>query len=328
MKKMKFVLFGAAALLLLASCGSKPEIEDEVTPEAPTEIVDSAATEDDEAAAEAARKAAEEEAARKAAEEEAARKAAEEEAAKKAATEKDAEARKAAKKAYDTAKSQKAKIDENNLAGYDQKRYDEAEALLAEYEAIMNDSSVSGEELQKKAEDILGKYNTVCIIGFKKLAKDARDVAYESKKLADSVKAGVAQKETYKEAVDNFKEGDALYAMQAAEKACGRYKKADEIFSDLYKTVSEKRAAAQAAIEAAKKRVAEVEDIAIDADHIKPITDENQEGIEKEDAVLLEEETYADPKDAEADVPETIAEAVVEEIKEITVEIKNIGGDK
>ena len=301
MKKIILALSGAMALVLLASCGTKPEPVEEKKPEAPREIV---VTKEEETPEEPAVTEPEDNSA--------------------AEAEADAAARKAAEEAYGFAKAAKEKIDENNLAVYDQTRYDEAEALLAEYEAMKDDPSVSGAELQKRAEELLGKYNTVLLIGFKKLAKDERELAYNSKKLADSVKAGVAQKERYKEAADSFKEGDTLYAMQAAEKSYNKYKTAGQIFSELYTSVSEKRAEAQAAIDAAKQKVAEVNEIAVDADHTKPITGENQEGIEKEDAVLLEESEYADPKEAEAEVPETLTEAVVNEVTDV---INNLGGN-
>ena len=65
----------------------------------------------------------------------------------------------------------------------------------------------------------------------------------------------------------------------------------------------------------AKKRVAESAALANEADLNSPIT-EKVDGIEEEETVLLEEETFADPTQAEADLPETLDgenEEVVEE---------------
>ena len=129
----------------------------------------------------------------------------------------------------------------------------------------------------------------------------------EAKKKADSVKAGVARKTEYNEAADLMQSGDSLYSMQNAKKAAEKYKEANTKFTYLYQDVSEKRAAAQAAIEEAKKRVAESEKFAEEADVKAPIT-EQVEGIEDEDAVLLEADEYENPEEAEADLPESIEE--------------------
>ena len=75
--------------------------------------------------------------------------------------------------------------------------------------------------------------------------------------------------------------------------------------------VSAKRAAAAAAIEEAKKRVAESEKFAEEADVKAPIT-EQVEGIEDEDAVLLEADDYEDPEDAEVEIAEELEDVIVE----------------
>ena len=158
-------------------------------------------------------------------------------------------------------------------------------------------------------------FNSVLNIAYKQIAKDERSAAFVEKKNADSVKAGVAQKEKYNEAVELFKKGDTLYSMQNPEKAYENYKSSKEIFAAVYAEVSEKRAKAQKAIDEAKKRVAESAALANEADLNSPIT-EKVDGIEEEETVLLEEETFADPTQAEADLPETLdgeKEEVVEE---------------
>ena len=96
--------------------------------------------------------------------------------------------------------------------------------------------------------------------------------------------------------------------MQNSKKASEKYVSAEQQFSYLYKDVSEKRAAAQAAIEEAKKRVAESAKFAEEADVKAPITDEQVEGIESEDAVLLEADNYEDPEEAEVDIAEELEE--------------------
>ncbi|MCQ2584050.1 MAG: hypothetical protein MJ185_00540 [Treponema sp.] len=280
MKKTSLVVLATAALMIFVSCGSKPEPEPEVKPSAPETVVEEPVVNEEENSAEDAALAAEEA---------------------------DKAAREAALKAYEKALASKLEIEESELIEYDQKNYDEGNKLLLELEAMLKDDSVTGAQLEEKAKEVNARYNSVLYIGYKQLAKYWRDEAYESKRKADSVKAGVAEKDRYKNAVKEFKEGDTLYAMQAAEKAINHYIDADDEFSALYEEISVKRAAAQAAIEAAKKAVAEAEKLAAAADITDPV-DENTEGIEAEDAVLLEETEYANPDDAIEEVPETMAE--------------------
>nr|MBQ2234784.1 hypothetical protein [Treponema sp.] len=149
---------------------------------------------------------------------------------------------------------------------------------------------------------------------FKKLAKEERNGAFAAKRDADSVKAAVAEKAAYGKAVEDFKKGDSNYAMQNPEAALKNYQSAKDQFEVLFKTVSEKREAAQKAMEAAKNAVLETQNYAANADKEAPLTGEEVQGIESEDAVLLEVETFADPKAAEVELSETISEeAIVEE---------------
>ena len=94
--------------------------------------------------------------------------------------------------------------------------------------------------------------------------------------------------------------------MMGFESALDYYDEAYDIFASLYEDISEKRAAALAAIEAAKKSVEESAAVAQEADLEAPLTGD-VDGIEDEDAVLLEEDDYANPEDAEAYLSEDIS---------------------
>ncbi|MCR4578758.1 MAG: hypothetical protein K5681_00270 [Treponema sp.] len=218
-------------------------------------------------------------------------------------------------------KAQEAKkeIDDNGFAQYDQKDYDEAEAALAKVMESLDSEGALDASVTDSAKAAYSGYNTVLVITYKKLAKEERELAYAAKKDADSVKAGVSQKERYQAAADSFKNADSLYAMQNAKKAREQYIAAKDEFSALYKEVSERRAAAQAAIDAAKKRVQESEDFAVQADEASPITDENVDGIEAEDAVLLEEDVYEAPEEAEIEIAEDIEDQYIEERETVLV---------
>lgn len=192
-------------------------------------------------------------------------------------------------------------IDENGYASYDQNAYDQGvEAFEGLKDALLADGPLSA-DVSEKAQKAYASFNTVLIAAYKKLARAERDAAYKEKLNADSVKAGVSQKEKYSKAVQSFQIGDSCYSMQNAERAIVYYQEAKEVFAELYKDVSEKRAAAQAAIEAAKKRVEESANYAEEADSKSPVT-KQIDGIEDEDAVLLEEDEYEDPEEAEVEI--------------------------
>ena len=109
--------------------------------------------------------------------------------------------------------------------------------------------------------------------------------------------------------------------MQNPEAALKNYQSAKGQFEVLFKTVSEKREAAQKAMEAAKNVVLETQNYAATADKEAPLTGEEVQGIESEDAVLLEVETFADPKAAEVELSETISEEVIPEEATISDEV-------
>ena len=217
------------------------------------------------------------------------------------------------------ARDAKNEIDENDFAQYDQKDYDEAEDSLSKVLDALDAEGALGKDVFDAAQKAYSGYNTVLIITYKKLAKDEREAAFAAKKDADSVKAGVSQKERYQAAAENFKNADSLYAMQNAKKARELYISAKNEFNSLFKEVSARRAAAQAAIDEAKKRVQESEEFAVQADEESPITDENVDGIEAEDAVLLEEDAYEAPEEAEIEIAEDIDDQYEEVIETVTV---------
>lgn len=222
---------------------------------------------------------------------------------------------------YAKAKNAKIEIDENDLSGFAQKNYDEGVICLQKVEEALANIEEIEQNAQKDAESAYSNFTNVITIAYKKLAKEQRNLAYEAKVKSDSVRAGVSQKERYKEAADNFKSGDTLYSMQSPKKALEKYELAAQKFTELYEEVSEKRAAAQAAIEAAKRKVQESSQFAEQADEESPIT-EKLDGIEDADTVLLEEDDYENPEDAEADISEDIDdETLIEESDETDKEL-------
>ena len=191
------------------------------------------------------------------------------------------------------AKEMKEKADELGLS-------DEAAAnALTDFE-----NSENGSDQKANAEKALSAYSKLLLAHLGAMAKSERAAALEAKKNADSVKAGVAKKAEYTEASNTFKKADSNYVAKDLEGAYKGYRTAKNTFTNLYETIAAKRAEAQAAIERAKKRVAEAESYTVEADSIAPLTGEVA-GIEKEDAVLLEEDNFANPDDAIIDVEDS-----------------------
>jgi hypothetical protein len=331
MKKVYITILSIFTLLFFISCGSKPAAEDTTAPEAPdvTEAVEDLSENiADEGLSEAAKLAQLMEQINEA------RQAAIEAGADKNCPDqmnkldyllaglKDSDDPEGAAKSiidrynllanYSSALEAKKEIDDNDYASYAQNNYDRGVDNLAKVDAAFDSGSDDFDKsVFVNAENALKEFNTVINVAYKKIAKEEREAAMEAKKNADSVKAGVARKTEYNEAADLIQSGDSLYSMQNAKKAAEKYKDANVKFTYLYQDVAAKRAAAQAAIEEAKKRVAESEKFAEEADVKAPIT-EQVEGIEDEDAVLLEADDYEDPEDAEADIAEELEDDIDE----------------
>lgn len=207
------------------------------------------------------------------------------------------------------ARSMKERADELGFAGEDKSSYDKGAKALEEYDALAADSNSA--DLLAKADEAFNAYSALMLKGFKAFAGRERNAALEAKKNADSVRAGVAKKDEYKKASDDFKAADTAYVTKNIESAYRGYKSAKEAYTELYETVSKNRAAAQEAIERAKQKVAEAENYSVEADTISPLESEVA-GIEKEDAVLLEEDNLANPDDAVINVEEGVTAQTAE----------------
>ena len=201
-------------------------------------------------------------------------------------------------------------IDDTDMVDLAEAMYDKGYDYLLEYEDLFNDPNSTGKAQLEKANSANTTLIAVYAIIFKQMTKDARADALLSKKDAESVRAQIAQKDKYNKAVDLFKKGDSAYTMMAYDRAYDNYIDATDLFDELYDDIAEKRAAAQKKIEEAKLKVKESENYALQADKKAPMKTK-LEGIEDEDAVLLEEDDYEDPSKAEADLPETVKEAFI-----------------
>ena len=194
------------------------------------------------------------------------------------------------------AQRMRKRADDMDFSSLDRSAYDAGAAALDKF--AQDDTGAAQLADATAAYD---SYKELLNKGFVALAGKERNAALEAKKQADSVRAGVAQKEAYEKAADRFKRADSDYVTKSIEAAYEGYKAAKETFAGLYESVSVSRAAAQAAIERAKQRAAESARYAASADEIAPLTGIVQ-GIEDENAVLLEEDDLPNPEDAVIDV--------------------------
>ena len=218
-------------------------------------------------------------------------------------------------KSFAEAKAKKEKIDALGLASYNQKIYDEGAALIEE---LSGDNTLSSAEWGTKAVSANGAMTAVLETGLRAKAREEREAAVEAQKKANSVKCYVSRKAEYETFVNAFKSGDQKFVTKNPEGALEKYTKAKNGFNELYESVGNARAKAQAAIDEAKKRVAASENVAVQADIEKPLGDEPVEGIEEADTKLLEEDDYSEAENAAVDLTaeEVPAEDLVEKIED------------
>lgn len=217
------------------------------------------------------------------------------------------------------AKSLKEKVDEMKFNELDQAAYDKGEDALKQFDSFAADGNAG--KMLEQSELALAAYTALFNKGFVALAGRERQAALDAKKQADSVKAGVSQKETYTKASETFKKADSSYVTKDIVGAYNGYKSSKETFLNLYETIYAKRAEAQAAIERAKQRVAEAESYSVEADSIAPLT-EQVSGIEDENAVLLEKDELANPDDAVINVEEGATAQAAEKAAETAIAVE------
>lgn len=209
---------------------------------------------------------------------------------------------------YSQALAAKKEIDDNGWASHNQTEYDKGEEALAQTKTLLTQDGVSAKELYDKAHTANDAYAKVLDGVYREKAQKERTEAFKAKRNADSVYAGVSQKERYGSAVESFRNGDRQYTFHHAKTAYSNYVKAHEEFDALYTDISASMAEADRAIQAAKKKRDESAALARQADKTKPI-DANNENLVAPGQTLIEEETYQDPEQSvetiSADIPET-----------------------
>lgn len=188
------------------------------------------------------------------------------------------------------------------------------EDALMKYDELGADGG-SGKDLLAQAELAYNSYTALLGKGLMAQAGRERKAALAEKKNADSVKASVAKKtkDRYKSAAETFKNADTAYSLRRVDEAYDGYRSSKETFAELFEIVRKDREEAQARLEAAKARVAASASAASEADGTAPLAS-RVSGIEDENAVLLEQDAFANPEDSVIDVESGAAAEAAEKM--------------
>jgi|GEM_PF-1235528 len=168
--------------------------------------------------------------------------------------------------AYSTRK----KVNDMKFADSDRASYDAAEQAFAKAEKMFNEGA-AGKDLYAQMKTAADKYNAVLNAGYKSMAEKERDKVLELKQKADAVKTGVADKNGYASAVAFYTRANQELQSGQAEKAYNDYISAYGALDKVYQAVLKKRAAAENAMERAKRRVEEADAVAEKADNTVPV---------------------------------------------------------
>jgi len=216
------------------------------------------------------------------------------------------------------ARELKEKADLMDKADLDAVILKKGEEALAKYDGLV--SSGSGADLLVQAEIAYDSYFSLVNKGFIAMAGRERKAALAAKKDAESVKAQVAKKtkDSYNKAAEIFKKADVSYSTKNIEKAFNGYKSSKEAWAEMFEIVKKDRAETEAKLAAARQKVFEAEQVATTADTTAPLT-EKVSGIEDENAVLLEEDKFANSDELINDVESSAAAETAEKMAEAAI---------
>ncbi len=206
------------------------------------------------------------------------------------------------------AKTMKESIEAMNFAELDAALFAAGDAALNKYAEM--GAGASGADLKNQAELAYNSYEKLLLKGYMGLIKTEKDAALQAKKNAESVKAQLSKKDEYQKATGLFQKADSsknFNNVKDKKNAYEGFKSSKEIYTEIYEIVKKNREEAQAAIDRAKKRVQNAENYSVEADTIAPLS-EKLDGIEDENAVLLEKDQFANPDDSIIQVDTSTAE--------------------
>lgn len=165
-------------------------------------------------------------------------------------------------------------ISDNEWEEKDPARYNQGMDAIDVIEVLYAEDSLDMQAYLEQATIAHECFQKIVDDAFKNLADDERSRYNNVKKKADAIKANVAAKTEYAAAAKLLIDGDASASRGQWNKAFENYKNAADAMTEVFETVTEKRAAAQEAMDRAKQRASEVSELAVQADEIAPLSDE------------------------------------------------------
>jgi len=158
------------------------------------------------------------------------------------------------------------------IGNKDYAKWDSGNFQLAETKYQAEDGFwASGDDKDRAAgadalDEAILRYNLVVQKGREMAATTVKSKTDEAKQRAEDIKADVAVKDLYAQALDSYSEGSSQFAAKDYESAAGSYDKSGTAFDEAYTAAAEKRAKAEKAIKAAEEATAESQRKAQEAD--------------------------------------------------------------
>ncbi|MBQ0167604.1 MAG: hypothetical protein KBT02_10915 [Treponema sp.] len=167
-----------------------------------------------------------------------------------------------------------AVICENGWEDRDPERFESGLAASEAFLALAEEDSDDMQAYLEHAAIAHACFQKIVDDTFKNNADAERNRYVDVKKKADAIKANVAAKTDYAAATKLLLDADGSASRGQWQKACGEYAAAADAMTAVYEAVSVKRNAAQEAMDKAKRKTAEVDELAVQADEVAPLSDE------------------------------------------------------
>lgn len=157
----------------------------------------------------------------------------------------------------------RVRVDELEFGPLDSGNYDLAGQKLDETDTLLATNTT---DAQDAAAESLLRYRLVLAKGWEVTAGNLHDSAAQYKTDAENIKAQVAVKAAYADAEAAWDMAVAAYAAGDNEAAVPLFENAEAMFMAVYQEAADKRAAAEAAMQAADAKTAESETVAQQGD--------------------------------------------------------------
>lgn len=162
--------------------------------------------------------------------------------------------------------------------GFDTEDPETFAAAEAKYNDAVMQFTADAENARAVSREALAAYEELCASGFRRLAEKEKTRAGEMRDLCNSIKAQRSMAEDYAAAEEVYGAAEALGAENDWESAFRTYEESSILFAEVYQNALYKRNAAEAAMNAARERQEASTALALEADEIAPLPDEEETG--------------------------------------------------